>query len=180
MDPKSLKQDVDGRLEAFRKFHEKLAGNATTATAPFVRNLTTLPSFALVIEEDATAAAEQVLLLARYLKLKHWSGLMACCLINGVIPVEGDLDGETGVQTFDNRRLSLGSSPVQHMRRDHREWRDSEQNTGLVDYVEFFRWCEEEGIDTNYLRLLREIAGCGAGKTIGRLPLADVERFDGN
>jgi hypothetical protein len=33
---------------------------------------------------------------------------------------------------------------------------------------------------TNYVRLLREVAGCRAGKMIGVLPLADVVRYSYN
>lgn len=108
---------------------------------------------------------------------------MACCLINGVVPPDLSMDDEKPIITFDiaddDQSLVIGHSNVRvHVvRRDHREWRHSEDTKGLVSPADFFDWCELEGIDTNYLRLLREIAGFSTGRQFGSLPLKGLQRY---
>jgi hypothetical protein len=157
---------------AFNELREYLAEKTTDH-----KGVVLVPSTAVARIGNVKDAAEQILLVAKYLKLKVWSGLMACCLVNGVLPVEGSLDAVDELHTFDGRQLSVASTTAHRIRRDLSEWRTSERNVGLVDPVSFFAWCEEEDIDTNYVRLFREVAGCGAGKMIGVLPLVDVVRY---
>jgi hypothetical protein len=73
--------------------------------------------------------------------------------------------------------VSLGGNEAHEVRAALRAWRDSEWNLGFVDPFTFIAFCEDENIDTNYLRLLRELAGCGNGKEVGRLPLKELKCF---
>lgn len=41
----------------------------------------------------------------------------------------------------------------------------------------FINWCQDESVDTNYLRLMRTLIGVGNDTLVGRLPLADVRIF---
>jgi hypothetical protein len=157
---------------AFVELREYLAEKTTDA-----KGVVLVPSVSVARIDNVQSAADQILLVARYLKLKVWSGLMACCLINGVLPVEGSLDAMDELTTFDGRKISIGSTLAHRVRRDLSEWRTSERNVGLIDPISFFAWCEEEDIDTNYVRLFREVAGCGSGKMIGILPLKEVVRY---
>jgi hypothetical protein len=160
---------------AFNELRELLAGKTVDH-----KGVVLVPAASVARIGNVKEAAEQILLVAKYLKLKVWSGLMACCLINGVLPVEGSLDAVDMLHTFDGRDLAVSSVTAHRIRRDLSEWRTSERNVGLVDPVSFFAWCEEEEIDTNYVRLFREVAGCGAGKMIGILPLVEAVRYSYN
>jgi hypothetical protein len=103
------------------------------------------------------------------------ASLRTTLLINRVLPVEGRLDVVDELTTFDGRKISVGSTAAH--RSDLREWQISKRNVELIDPVFPFASCEEEDIDTNYVRLFREVAGCGTGKMIGILPPAEVVRY---
>ncbi|WP_144106639.1 hypothetical protein [Paraburkholderia sp. BCC1886] len=135
---------------------------------------------------EVVGASRQILKLAPYLDMSYWTSLMACCLINGVVPPENGLDDNDVLTTFDAKDIALSNivtisgARIHQIRKDLRDWRNSDSATGLIRPAAFFAWCVVEEIDTNYLRLLREIAGLGSGHPVGPLPLRDIERYKVN
>jgi hypothetical protein len=81
------------------------------------------------------------------------------------------------MRTLLGEEVRISARPVRDAAWILRKWSFAEENVGFVDYVDFFAWCDEIEIDTNYLRLMRELTGCGATLEIGSLPLTTVVKF---
>jgi hypothetical protein len=104
--------------------------------------------------------------ILKYLHMERWTPAMAACLVCGIkaplgrknIPAEG--------QGFDNSKLTSSDPRFYQARYVLAEWADwNEYNVPPqrdVDPIDFLVWCVDEKIDTDWLRLFFDLAGCPA------------------
>lgn len=103
-----------------------------------------------------------------FLAMKYWTPAMAALLVSGIRAENGSVQIPAAGVGLDNQPLP-GSSPRFHeARRILAEWNDwiedGEQDgrnasTSEIDPIDFFAWCDDERIDTEWLRLFRLMAG---------------------
>lgn len=172
-----IEQDMRLKEATWSAFHDKLfAKNAKPL--PFTKeNVQALRFIATVTPGFEDQAASQIRKLGSYLVSMNLPGTILAFLVCGVVPPDGPV---TDAASF---RLFTGEVVLPHNRqvRDAfwllRKWHRAEENTGLVDWVEFFRWCLENDIDTNYLRLMCELTATGSKHILGELPLKDLVKY---
>lgn len=152
------------------EFCEKLLDPALKLpfTAECIRSLQTVLGIRL---SGMDLAVEQVKTIGSFLRNKHLSGTILAYLVCGLIPTDKDDISAGRVRTLYGMHLMPFAEPVRNAEWILRKWSRAEENTGLVDFIDFFVWCDENDIDTSYLRLMRELTGCGASREIGLLPL---------
>jgi hypothetical protein len=108
-------------------------------------------------------------LIFEYLRMDGWTPAMAALLSCGIRAPVGctEIPGE-GIG-LDSQQLSGSSKEfhnARHVLKTWDDWReDAEQDgqefvTDEIHPIGFFAWCEDEGIETEWLRLLRLLAGC--------------------
>jgi prophage regulatory protein len=122
--------------------------NPSQKTAP--QNLAGLITKGLIQNEN----------IITYLKMSVWTPTMGALLISGIkapidcteIPLSGNgLDNQDVIQ-FDER--------FHNARQILRLWNHQNNPPLTISPIEFFIWCDEESIETEWLRLFRELAGC--------------------
>lgn len=164
-----------GQLLAKARKSKKLsrAKGAIDNQAP---NSASLPSD-LVSQLEFTEQFISSLRQAEYLKvclrLHTWTPAMAALLVSGVkaplgcteIPAVGEgIDGEA-LTGPGNIRLQRARSIFEEWNKDLIEYDEDDNKIGVrpspkeLPIVEYFVWFDESGIDTDWLRLILEIAG---------------------
>jgi len=133
---------------------------ASTPAVPTAAPDATLPSQAINLGELIQGIHQNAYLTA-CLRLSTWTPAMGALLVSGIkappdcseIPLEGE-----GV---DGQSLHASNLRFHQARRILRSWNDQDEDPPLkINPVEFFVWCDDEAIDTDWLRLLKELAGC--------------------
>ncbi|MBB5409361.1 hypothetical protein HDG34_003302 [Paraburkholderia sp. HC6.4b] len=141
--------------------------------------------------ESRCVAAQQCARVVWWLARAFWTAEVACSLIYGIDPPVDAADDAAPVEchALDGRLLTGNSAEVYDawvLLQSLLAWvdRQVEQAEATpetpaceVSPAEFINWCQDEGIDTSYLRLIRTLIGVGNGSLVGRLPLADVQIF---
>lgn len=122
-----------------------------------------------------TKGIKQNTSVAKYLNMETWTPTMAALLICGVkapidcneIPVSG--------KGLDDQILTQCHERFQNARRILNDWSYQDDPPLAIHPIDFFIWCDEERIDTGWLRIFRELAGCpvqeSADLTASRLAL---------
>jgi hypothetical protein len=141
--------------------------------------------------ESRCASAQQCARVLWWLSRPSWLAEDACSLVFGIDPpvVADDDAPPVEIKALDGRVLTVYSSEL------HDAWDLFQSLLVWMDYqvehavatpetlacqispADFINWCEDESIDTNYLRLMRTLIGAGNDTLVGRLPLADVRIF---
>jgi hypothetical protein len=154
-----------------------------------IRELRDVASLKAGNDEARCVAVHQCERLLWWLAKPAWQVDEACALVYGIDPAAVK-DGAVpaGCHSLDGRLLTGDSSEAYHAwlllesLYLHMESR-IEQATTLSDLsceispAEFINWCQGEGVDTSYLRLIRTLVGIGENRVVGRLPLTDVQIF---
>lgn len=172
-----IEQDMRLKEATWAVFMDKLfALNAKPL--PFTKqSVEALRHIATVMPGFEEQAACQVRKIGSYLVSINLPGTVLAFLVCGVVPPDGAI---TDVASF---RLFTGEVVLPHNRqvRDAfwvlRKWHRAEENTGLIDWVAFFRWCQDNDIDTNYLRLMGELTATGEKHILGELPLKELVKY---
>jgi predicted DNA-binding transcriptional regulator AlpA len=128
---------------------------------------------ALQFTEQFIASLKQNEYLKSCLRLDAWTPVMAALLSSGIkatpgcteIPCEGEgIDG--GFLGASDSRFRLARSILKEWEDqfidfddDDVQYRVGDSPSGITPLA-FFIWCDESQIDTDWLRLLREVAGC--------------------
>lgn len=127
----------------------------------------------LQFTEQFIASLQQNEYLKACLRLPAWTPAMAALLVSGIkaplgctdIPSEGEgIEGE--VLAASNARFYLARAIFKEWREDLIEYDENDVPCGLrespaeISIVDFFIWCDESKIDTDWLRLIKEVAGC--------------------
>ncbi|WP_233875089.1 hypothetical protein [Paraburkholderia adhaesiva] len=142
--------------------------------------------------ESRYVAAQQCARVIWWLNRAIWRAEDACSLVYGIDPPSAPLADDTPLahcHALDGRVLTEKSSEVNdawvlleallaHMENEVQEAAAKPESLACeISPADFLNWCEDEGVDTSYLRLIRTLVGAGNGKLVGRLPLADVQIF---
>ena len=160
------------RLEKVRK--PKLVKEAATLRA--IDSNHELPSDDLApklqFTEQFISSLRQNEYIKACLRLPTWTPAMAALLASGIkatqgcteIPLEGEgIDGN--VLTTSDARMRLARSIFKEWHSDFIEFDDNDDPCGVrespseINIVDFFIWCDESKIDTDWLRLIKEVAG---------------------
>jgi hypothetical protein len=181
-DPKSAitapEQHALAYMTAFGEFYEKIT--EPSVKIPFnIVNLLALRHVAFISLGEVDSVIEQVKLLGSFLRNKNLNGMTLAwlaCGLDPMTPVPAG-DEERRMRTLSGEYVRISSQQVRDAAWVLRQWRFAEENVGFVDFVDFFVWCDERDIDTNYLRLMRELTGCGATLQIGALPLKSLIKY---
>jgi predicted DNA-binding transcriptional regulator AlpA len=161
-----------GRLEKVRK-PKQVKKAATSRTIDLNHEL---PSDDLTPKLQFTEQFIASLRMNEYLKaclrLPTWTPAMAALLASGVkaplgcteIPLEGEgIDGD--VLTASDERLRLARSIFKEWNSEYIEYDENDEPCGVLEspselrIVDFFIWFDESKIDTDWLRLILEVAG---------------------
>jgi hypothetical protein len=172
----NIEMDLMLKTKAFSEFYEKVMD--PEMKTPFTAEaISALKCVAQVSPSGVDLAVEQVKIMGSYLRNRLLPGSVLISLACGLHPANPeDLASDAGV-TLTGETVPLHHSDVRSAAWISRRWAHAEENVGLVDPVDFFTWCDETEIDTNYLRLMRELMACGATREMGVLPLGKLVKF---
>ena len=112
--------------------------------------------------------------LRRFLSLPQWTPAMGALLIFGVTPPASCIDIPVEATSLDNRPVKCASEPLNNARKVIAQWHDWCEDIGetkeSMSPAEFFIWCDQEEIETDWLRLLRYLAGCPVQDFLTTMP----------
>lgn len=101
--------------------------------------------------------------ILHHLQLKEWTPAMGAMLISGIDPLTDGNDIPYGGVGLDGVELHGSNHRFNSARRILKDWRDWEEDRReqhpQIAPLHFFEWCIEEGIATEWLSLLQELAG---------------------
>lgn len=104
--------------------------------------------------------------LLEYLRMEQWSATAAALLISGVTPPDvGCTEVPEGGIGLEGTPLHASNSRFHLARRLLQRWRRWDEEEGeepkptLVEPIRFLAWCSEEEIDTEWLRLFKDLSG---------------------
>lgn len=127
----------------------------------------------LQFTEQFIVSLQQNEYLKACLRLPTWTPAMAALLASGIkapigcieIPSKGEgIEGEALVAS--DARFHLARSIFKEWQGDFIEYDENDEPCGArespkeISIVDFFIWCDESKIDTDWLRLIKEVAGC--------------------
>lgn len=125
----------------------------------------------MITEEDRyrlfAQFGERDMVMREYLMLKSWPPVMAALLACGIrAPIGGDRIplGGVGLEGVDLHASNGRFHEARSILRKWNDWKESEEGQGEViaeeiQLYDFFMWCEDTNIDTQWLRQFRFLAG---------------------
>lgn len=174
----AIEQDMRLKSNSYARFLDLLYA-ADAKPIPFERSRLEAMRMAIATTRPGLEelAVEQVQKIGSFLTTINLPGVVLCYLVCGVLPPAGDPTAADGFETLDGTLVPPHHTQVRDAAWLMRRWKDAEENTGLVDWIVFLRWCVETDIDTNYLRLICELTGTGARHPVGQLPLEEMVKY---
>ena len=101
--------------------------------------------------------------LQEFLQLKEWTPAMGAMLVSGIEPAQGSEDIPNGGMGLDAIELHTSSSRFHQARRILRDWHEWKEDAGdpvvNMEPTRYLNWCRDEGLDSDWLRLLLDLAG---------------------
>jgi hypothetical protein len=180
-----IEQSMRIKTELFTKFFEELR----TAEKPvtFLDSRIPVLTEVFMLEPDTVdAAIAQVLKINSIINIYgvtrsgdiKYSGVTLCMLVVGLVAPEAHPDLADEFETLDGQKVTQADQRVRMGSWLLRRWRDAEENEGFVDPVTFLNWLVEDmDFDTNFMRFIMELIGCGNGLPIGPIPLTRMEVY---
>jgi hypothetical protein len=180
-----IEQSMRVKTELFTKFFEELR----TAEKPVTFLDSRIPALTEILTldpETIDAAIAQVKKINSIINIYgvtrsgdiKYSGVTLCMLVVGLVTPEAHPDVADEFETLDGKMVTQADPRVRMGSWLLRRWRDAEDNQGFIDPVTFLNWLVEDlDFDTNYMRLIMELIGCGGGLPFGPMPLTRMEVF---
>ncbi len=98
--------------------------------------------------------------IIKYLKMNTWTPTMGALLISGIkAPIDCNEIPPDG-KGLDNQTLTQSNERFQNAHRILHIWNYQNAPPLTISPIEFFIWCDEDSIETEWLRIFRELAGC--------------------
>lgn len=141
------------------------------------------PYVPVISVQELFQGADQNGYLTACLRLDTWTPAMGALLVSGIKAQPGCCEIPLGGDGVDGQSLDASNSRFDQARSILRRW--AEQNSDddesdtltrpdalpcTISPVDFFIWCDDEQIDTDWLRLIKEIAGCPAPGSVKLIP----------
>lgn len=114
------------------------------------------------LAELVTKGIKQNTIFAKYLNMETWTPTMAALLICGVKAPIGCNEIPVSGKGLDDQILTQCHDRFQNARRILHDWNAQDESPVVLYPIDFLIWCDEERIDTEWLRIFRELAGCPA------------------
>ncbi len=98
--------------------------------------------------------------IIKYLKMDTWTPTMGALLICGIkAPIDCNEFPLSG-KGLDNQQLTQSDERFQNARRILSFWNDQNELPATMPPIQFLIMCDQDNIDTEWLRIFRELAGC--------------------
>jgi hypothetical protein len=172
-----IEQDMRLKDAAWTEFLDQLFSD-TAKKLPFTKeNVQALRFITHITPGFENQAVCQTRKIASYLNTVKLPGTILAFLVCGVVPSDVAPSVATSFKLFTGELVTPAHPQVRDAFWVMRRWHRAEENTGLVDWVEFFAWCQENDIDTNYLRYMCELTATGQKHVFGDLPLKELVKY---
>lgn len=174
----AIEQDMRLKSEAYQEFVDKLFAEGAKPL-PFTRERVEAMRMVVAVVQPGMVdqAVEQVQVIGSYLSSIHLPGLVLCSLACGILPANNPTEESEEILTLWGEPLIASNPNVRDVFWLLRRWQHAEENIGLVDFIVFFRWCVENDIETNFLRLMYELTGTGPKRMVGILPFDELVKY---
>lgn len=104
-----------------------------------------------------------------YLQMPTWTPVMGALLISGIAPPVDCIEIPDGGSGLEGKPLHASNARFHEARRILQEWQYREEDSGIhiksLDPADFLIWCIDEEINTDWLALVLEVAGCDDGNS---------------
>jgi hypothetical protein len=172
----SIEMDLLVKTQSFSAFFDKVMD--PEMKMPFTAEaISALKCVAQISPSGVDLAVEQVKVMGSYLRNLLLPGSVLVSLSCGLYPTSPEDVTAESMRALSGEHLPLHHPQVRDAAWVLRRWSHAEENVGMVDPIEFYKWADEVEIDTNYLRFMRELMGCGATREIGVLPLGQLVKY---
>ncbi|OIR12504.1 prophage CP4-57 regulatory protein (AlpA) [mine drainage metagenome] len=110
--------------------------------------------------------AQQNVSIANYLNMTTWTPVMAALLVSGINASLDCHEVPIGGVGLDNQALHGSNRRFHQARSILKKWNDQESAPPLeINPIDFLRWCDDEDVDTDWIRLFRDMIGCSVPDT---------------
>jgi hypothetical protein len=172
----NIEIDLLVKTQTFSEFYDKVM--APEMKTPFTAEaISGMKIITQISPMGLDLAVEQVKVLGSYLRNRLLPGSVLVSLTCGLYPTTPDDVEAESMRSLSGEHLPLHHPQVRDAAWVLRRWSNAEENIGMVDPIDFYNWADEVEISTNYLRLMRELMGCGCNHAFGVLPLGELVKY---
>lgn len=98
-------------------------------------------------------------LLTEYLKLDIWTPAMTALLVCGIEPPNACTAIPLNAVDLDNQKLHANDNRLRIARQMLEDWLDQKPPPNNMRPLDFLIWCDEDGVNTEWFRLLMNLSG---------------------